>query len=549
MTISKDLFLAILSMDSYHRGYQAGIAGLGGTGQKVGSATIGYQSQNSLDPDPADPEFISGFYAVTYSMGGAAPTGLGGQNVISYRGTDSANDYTAGWSVGGGFVQFNQAQQALDFFADATGNSYKDGAAENFILTGHSLGGGLAGFVSAMSGTDGVGYDNMPFFAAALIQHYLDNEDEDGILSPEEFLNVLDQLSTTATIPLELTADFDFREISTKNEILESVRDGSLQAVGTTLTSLFESEKLREWLNLPAGEEMFAAAPELKEYLDYFLAEDRLNDYGSDVAWITSQYDNIQDPIRFDPVIDQVYTDLGDRALVLHMIDLLIMLQYSADISNQGQVNSDAEIEPWRHIARPFLEAYFDNEIAETAANFDSRSIAIAAGFGALEGEATPMAMMRHAIAYSALDGDEGLVFGNTGIRAMIDDANELGTLVGLNAISDKLVPYLSETLVQFAGMMALQKVAEASNEPTDKGNALDGVLSFFTSDGQIDQVEGVDALGGAEFLVVDSSKATWNKGLDGQDQDRNVRIVGALSGCSRSNWKKTLPSGRRCGV
>ncbi|MCP4896157.1 MAG: hypothetical protein GY906_04205, partial [bacterium] len=37
-----------------------------------------------------------------------------------------------------------------------------------------------------------------------------------------------------------------------------------------------------------------------------------------------------------------------------------------------------------------------------------------------------PNSTFRSAIAYSALD-EGGLVFGNTGIRAMFNDANELG--------------------------------------------------------------------------------------------------------------------------
>ncbi len=37
MTISKDLFLSILSMDAYNRGYSLGIAGLGGVGSQIAS--------------------------------------------------------------------------------------------------------------------------------------------------------------------------------------------------------------------------------------------------------------------------------------------------------------------------------------------------------------------------------------------------------------------------------------------------------------------------------------------------------------------------------
>ncbi len=39
MTISDDLFRAILAMDSYNRGDSAGIVGLGGVGTSIGNAT------------------------------------------------------------------------------------------------------------------------------------------------------------------------------------------------------------------------------------------------------------------------------------------------------------------------------------------------------------------------------------------------------------------------------------------------------------------------------------------------------------------------------
>jgi hypothetical protein len=40
MTVSKDLMLALLSLDSYNRGYGAGIEGLGGAGAQIGNATM-----------------------------------------------------------------------------------------------------------------------------------------------------------------------------------------------------------------------------------------------------------------------------------------------------------------------------------------------------------------------------------------------------------------------------------------------------------------------------------------------------------------------------
>ena len=96
MTISKDLFLAILSMDAYNRGYGAGLAdgvnvdpegndldGLGVFGSEVGNARI-------LTHDASAEAQAAGFYAIAYEIAdGAGIDGLDtGDTVISYRGTD-----------------------------------------------------------------------------------------------------------------------------------------------------------------------------------------------------------------------------------------------------------------------------------------------------------------------------------------------------------------------------------------------------------------------------------------------------------------------------
>lgn len=76
MTVSPTLMHAILAMDSYNRGYNEGIVGLGGIGSQIGNATVLQQSNVNAGSE----EFTAGFYAVAYNFGG--------QTVISYRGTE-----------------------------------------------------------------------------------------------------------------------------------------------------------------------------------------------------------------------------------------------------------------------------------------------------------------------------------------------------------------------------------------------------------------------------------------------------------------------------
>ncbi|PID37485.1 MAG: hypothetical protein CR993_00315 [Rhodobacterales bacterium] len=114
MTISKDLFLSILAMDAYNRGYDSGISegkhvendvdlGLGDIkGIKIGAAEVGVRA--SSDPDGV--ERGNSFYALSYEITGAnAPEGLAGKTVISFRGTDTkVSDIWTGWTVGAGWA-------------------------------------------------------------------------------------------------------------------------------------------------------------------------------------------------------------------------------------------------------------------------------------------------------------------------------------------------------------------------------------------------------------------------------------------------------------
>lgn len=117
MTVSdKDLFLAILAMDSYNRGYDAGIKnagdddpdGLGEFGSRIGNASVMAVSL----PEGAQ---AAGSYAVAYE------TQYG--TVISYRGADFtpavdfASDRDQGWTLGGSTFFAEQAKRGVDFLA------------------------------------------------------------------------------------------------------------------------------------------------------------------------------------------------------------------------------------------------------------------------------------------------------------------------------------------------------------------------------------------------------------------------------------------------
>ncbi len=98
MTITpKDLFMAILSMDSYNRGYEPGIA-LPDTAS-IGSATIRSLSELGVSAETYAQWQTAGFYAAAYN------TQWG--TVISYRGTDfdggpATDDVVNGWAFAAG---------------------------------------------------------------------------------------------------------------------------------------------------------------------------------------------------------------------------------------------------------------------------------------------------------------------------------------------------------------------------------------------------------------------------------------------------------------
>jgi hypothetical protein len=147
------LMTAILSMDVYSRDPNYGSAPILSklSNTALGSATFEADLYNQS----------TNFGAVAWDWGG--------QTIIAYEGTVSNTPGTIvtsalnGWGVVLGIPGGPQATEAIAFYqhvANATANF--DGNYQNadIVLTGHSAGGGLAGYVGAIYGQEGVLFDS-----------------------------------------------------------------------------------------------------------------------------------------------------------------------------------------------------------------------------------------------------------------------------------------------------------------------------------------------------------------------------------------------------
>ena len=144
--MNPNLFKAILAMDSYNRGYGADITI---DGSKLGNSEI-IKTSLSLGTMTVAGKTIGldehiGFYGIAYKL-------ASGEKVISYRGTDElagdgdvGSDAWYGYGVGTWTAEGKQAELAFKFYQSVAGAV--DPRLANISLTGHSLGGGLAGLV------------------------------------------------------------------------------------------------------------------------------------------------------------------------------------------------------------------------------------------------------------------------------------------------------------------------------------------------------------------------------------------------------------------
>lgn len=160
--MNRELFLSILALDSYNRGYGERMAGLGVSG-RIGNATILTDALSRLDSAEV---LRADFYAIAYEYEG--------DTIIAYRGTDElGKDAVNGYGVGAGFTGglfAPQADLAVEFYTAVTGRpAFYITPPTDVTLVGHSLAGGLAGLVTMWTGAEARGYDHMLYGRAAAL--------------------------------------------------------------------------------------------------------------------------------------------------------------------------------------------------------------------------------------------------------------------------------------------------------------------------------------------------------------------------------------------
>ena len=150
----EDVFLAVLSMDTYMRDSSDSIANLSNLKDQsaLGNATIERDSTSFLINDQA-----TGFFAQSY-----VDPNYG--TIISYRGIPglSLSEVLSPLNIARGAID-STIQLAAQFYQQVTALSCATPFTANAIFTGHSEGGALAGIISSVYGKQAVVFDNTGF--------------------------------------------------------------------------------------------------------------------------------------------------------------------------------------------------------------------------------------------------------------------------------------------------------------------------------------------------------------------------------------------------
>jgi hypothetical protein len=433
-------------MDSYNRGYQPGIAGLSGT--SIGTAEILADSSSQLGLAVTRD---AGFYATSYTMGAGVDGVSAGTKVISFRGTDFDMggglqefrlDFWNGWSTFLGFGSNSQFPLARAYFRAVAKSDFPVGADAppvNVLTTGHSLGGALAGFTAARGKVESYAVDPIPYGVTA----WADAISDAWQATLKEFnLGLWDIVSATVGLVIPGTDTTWQRFVARFVEHLSDRRPALSSVKGVYL----EGEIASSILTLqPILASLLASGGLLFPGLGAAISA-----LGLQQAIAGVMNNAVEDRGGLEKIKNHGVS--GDPIL-LHSPALITLLLFGERQWPTEQGRSD-----WTGVVRYFLAPVFDKEVAT--------------GLGRVEAEGernpgtgltSPGEQLTRIIAYSAIN--EGTrVFGDTGIRALFDDGQDLGLALALppnllpESFDEEARKQVGRLIAEYAGLLATKR-------------------------------------------------------------------------------------------
>ena len=476
------VFSAILAMDSYDRGYLANVfvppSGTGPDnqiGNKIGNAVI-----TNVDPDENH-----GFYAIAYALP-AASNGAAAQQVISYRGTDpnstvnAFNDFVYGWMAGAGFLTA-QATDATNFYNTVTNQTVAQGPNPGVVLVGHSLGGGLAGYIASLTGDNANVYDSMPYGAVTLAKFMAENS---AILKSNVATSAISFVKTSLKWAL---ASFLEGQVSQGNVellpvLIDLIQNGNLvggyAGAWSTLTG-------------GAGGTPYAPLPNGSNVTSIYTTGEVLShfrDGGAVNASIGASLILSMVPL-IGTALATAFLAEGMIQSTASFIENSAKPQALNDVSNEisGNILNSIDLHSMAYIV---IEEYAQNNVKNnywikiednlfSAYNNDAIGTALGLHQGANgTGYAAVSAQLQTMIAYSAITSGT-MPYGDTGIAAMFHDANAIGQFynadVAYPLTNTAIMNDLASIAVEFAGLLAYRQDQTADN--------LNGIFDYNTTE------------------------------------------------------------------
>jgi Ca2+-binding RTX toxin-like protein len=474
--MNREVFLSLLALDSYNRGYGGTLNDLGEEGQ-IGNATV-----RKFKPGEQDGWQAAGFYAIAYDWNNSNNT----ETVISFRGTNFPDlknvtesafeafkkDLWGGWNFFLGFDRPNQADFARAFYENVTQLEFRGvpGFVDPLLtdldvtLTGHSLGGALAGYVGARADARAFIFDPIPFgdvaTADGLSAAFSRTVEELGLENIQDIGSILPTLLGSAA----LFPDTSITLGQFVNRLAENIRAASprfenveghflqgevAQQIPTLQTRIGQALNTLGGLIPGSFLGLLATALGVQQSI-----QGQINAASSDRSGV-SEIGNRGLPDEYKFQINFIENNVALHSMAWLTLILFGEKQWAPTQGGEGR-GSD-----WEKGIKFILPSTSDDAIG--------RSL----GLGPSTGTGSAGTQLSYAIAYSVLK--EGtLVYGDTGARALFDDAGDVGRLVlqAPKLFGEDIRGVIGTTIAEFAGLLAVNKI-----EASAFSSALNGIV------------------------------------------------------------------------